>query len=401
MLADQPRTTGTGRVFDGDCGGRTPLPVALLLPPLYSVSPLPSRVPPPPPFSSLAVKLCDLDAGEAEEDSSVGSWEAGSGGFGSASTGNDDAAACVVVVHRAAPVAVEDGSGIDVDAVVVSRSGGVLWTIEAVVVAAAAAAVVEAVSAVVLPGGAEMLLVIRLPLPSPLLLPLGAAVALPGVAVAVAAAAAAVLAKTGEFSEAPSPSRAVTATAWAAWAAWTAKSSDADGAAGAAAFPAGGGAALDDGAGDAADSSTTPATSLPPDAGAATPVAAAGPAGAVDAEKSAMLPIMYSETTRGSNEDSGSRMTPSSAECAKELSAELAPGVLPAVAAVATEATAVESEEGTPPRFRPPEGCRESMPAGASKAKTRRSYPDPRKEWWGNGFGRQSRGAGEKGASVF
>lgn len=58
-LADQPRTTGSERAFAGDCGGRPPLPVALLLPPPYSVSPLPSRVPlpPPPPFSSLAVKL--------------------------------------------------------------------------------------------------------------------------------------------------------------------------------------------------------------------------------------------------------------------------------------------------------------------------------------------------------
>lgn len=35
-----------------------------------------------------------------------------------------------------------------------------------------------------------------------------------------------------------------------------------------------------------------------------------------------MLPIMYSDTTRGSTVDAGSRMTPRSAECKKALSTE-------------------------------------------------------------------------------
>lgn len=116
---------------------------------------------------------------------------------------------------------------------------------------------------------------------------------------------------------------------------WAAKSStDADDTA------ASSGAVFSDGKGDTSNPSMTP---LPPDTGAATLLAGPAPTPApVDAEKSAILPIMYSDTTRGSKEDSGSRMTPSSAECAKELSAELVPGFPTAVTVpmFAAEATA-------------------------------------------------------------
>lgn len=223
----------------------------------------------------------------------------------------------------------EDDDGIH--AAVAMRSGGVKWVVEAAVVVVAST----------VPDGAEILLVIRLPLPLPL--PLRPAVALPGVGVA------SVLATTDEYSEASSLSRAVTRTAAGG------APPGADGTAASAE------AVLDDGKGDAANPSSTPMTSLPPDTGAAaTPDAAAAAAAALDAEKSAMLPIMYSDTTRGSTEDSGSRMTPSRAECAKELSAELAPEWPPG-------ATAAASEGGTPPRVGPPEGCRQSVVAGASQ----------------------------------
>lgn len=236
---------------------------------------------------------------------SVGSWEGGGGG--SASAGRDDAAC---VVHRAAPVEEDDGT----DAVDVSRSGGVLW----IVVVAAVVAAPEL-------DGAEILLVRRLSLP---LLP-RLTFALPG----VGAAAAVANRDECEYSEASSP----TQPGVAAGGGGAATSSDADD------NTASTGAVLGGGKRDAATPSMT-STTLPPDTGAAAPLEAP----AVDAEKSAILPIMYSDTARGSKEDSGSRMTPSSLECAKELSAA------PVFAAEATAA----SEEGRLLRFRPPEGCR-------------------------------------------
>lgn len=156
-------------------------------------------------------------------------------------------------------------------------------------------------------------------LPPLLLPPLPSPPAVPVVAMA------AVVAETGSpFAASSEAADAVIAT-----------SSDADDAV---ATGAGGAvAAFGSGKGDA----TRPSTLPPPDAGAV---------GAVEAEKSAMLPIMYSDTTLGSMEDSGSRMTASSAECAKALSAVLALGFPMAVVVV------LPIEEETPPMlFWPPE----------------------------------------------
>lgn len=114
-------------------------------------------------------------------------------------------------------------------------------------------------------------------------------------------------------------------------------------------------AAFGSGEGD----TTKPSTLPPPEAGAAVA------AWVVDAEKSAMLPIMYSDTARGSTEDAGSRMTASSAECAKALSTEWALRFPTAVAVL-------PAEEETPPMLLwPPEACRKSELAG-SKACTNR-----------------------------
>ncbi len=218
----------------------------------------------------------------------------------------DDDAACGV--HRAVPV------------------------VEVVGAPVAAVAVVL----LLLPDGAEMLLVSR---PSPALL---------GVNIALA----------GDEEETAEDSGASAAAAVAG----AATPLDS----GRTAASAGGGF---DGGGEGGP--TTPRTLLPSDLGAAAAAAA------VVAEKSAMLPIMYSDTTRGSTEAAGSRMTPSSAECAKALSAEPVPGLVPAVVeATAAAAAAAERAEVPAPAtpVRPPaESCREGVLVGGKASTEKRN----------------------------
>lgn len=148
--------------------------------------------------------------------------------------------------------------------------------------------------------------------------------------------------------------------------------------------PAGAAVSFGSGKGDDAKPSALP----PPEAGAPAEAAvAAAAAGAVEAEKSAMLPIMYSDTTRGSTEDAGSRMTASIAECTKALSAELLALGFPVEVAVLP----VEEEEAPPMLVWPPEGCRESALAGSGAKKTKQvrsgmvdgRVPTPTREAWG------------------